>query len=1068
MSAARGRPDGTGPKPYLFPMTRRTVFLLLLLLGGLWSARGGPPDSALLTPASLRTAAQDSLGLLWFGARDGLYSWDGRHLLRQAARDGWEAGGVSALAVDRQGVLWAAADSGLVRRDDAFRRVELHSPVALGRGQALLVEGDTVWLGTERGLLRWQERQGERVLLSGISVTCLGRLPDGHLVCGTRDRGLFRFDPEGNPAAMRESYRQVLPEVLGLAVEGDGSLLVLGRSETRTPQLARLQAASGALAALPLTLPQPPAGESLRLGRDGEGLLLRAGSRWFRWTGQALRETRLAAPRLPLPGAFVLGELPHLAAFKPEGRLELQSRVSGVLSVRGEGVALAWESPAGSGGWRPVQVWDVQGEQWVLLASGEERRLLRTGPRGSRTLELGGLPREAGQSAVAATICPEPGGDGLLLGTRERLYRVRDEGFEVVPGGLGAHWLTQFSDSAVLVAGPQGLALLEEGDLQRLRVSEPVHRAVPDGFHGILAACDTYLLRLNELNELDTLAYPDSLGRGAAPGRAVRQMLADSGGRIWLLDEQDLYLRARDGAPWTRPLAGAGGSEGILSLAVDAAGRLWLSTREGTGWLVPDRTPPVVVLLQDPRELEQADRRLVLQVGTADPLSLGPPPLVRLRLDDQGWGPWRAAGAIALTDLLPERGGGTFRLQLQAMDAWGNLSRHTLVLPLVVPEDQGRLPFAKRLFLLLAMVGLVVLSTTFYPGRPGLALSVGLGLAVGAWVFFFTTEPHLWWALPIILGLSSKLTSDQLRSRRAKETAVPEPGILDVVDLLREFGHSGSATRNLDRLLRSARNLYLEGKPDPDVLALFQSVRGVFLDLTVPSLEQLLGALRRLNPAEWPLAEEELARLGETVAESCRRLEACGHPPAEDELQALAFVLDRLERALVDTQHRVDLRISSPPLKVLDRVLEDRSADLAGVELELHCERELRQVLVRLPVDRLQFILDNLVDNALHWMRGQPVQRLSIEVRERPSTLQLRVTDNGPGIPAERHERIFEAGVSGKEGAQQDRTGGYGLYRSREILARFGGRLVVERSAPGQGSTFLLEVKKVEPEGRQK
>ncbi len=34
------------------------------------------------------------------------------------------------------------------------------------------------------------------------------------------------------------------------------------------------------------------------------------------------------------------------------------------------------------------------------------------------------------------------------------------------------------------------------------------------------------------------------------------------------------------------------------------------------------------------------------------------------------------------------------------LDAWGNLSRQTLTLPLVVPKDQGRLPFAKRLFLL--------------------------------------------------------------------------------------------------------------------------------------------------------------------------------------------------------------------------------------------------------------------------------------------------------------------------------------------------------------------------------
>lgn len=53
--------------------------------------------------------------------------------------------------------------------------------------------------------------------------------------------------------------------------------------------------------------------------------------------------------------------------------------------------------------------------------------------------------------------------------------------------------------------------------------------------------------------------------------------------------------------------------------------------------------------------------------------------------------------------------------------------------------------------------------------------------------------------------------------------------------------------------------------------------------------------------------------------------------------------------------------------------------------------------------------------------------------------------------------------AKGAGGGAPAGEGGYGLYRSREILARFGGRLVVERSAPGEGSTFLLEVKKVEP-----
>ncbi|MDP2360900.1 MAG: ATP-binding protein [bacterium] len=1050
------------------PPARWAVLLLLLLAG---AGRAGLIDPATLHPSTLRAVALDSLGLLWLGGLDGLASWDGRHLVRLDLRSGWEGGGASALTVDRQGRLWVAADSGLFRREESFRPVELNSPVGLGRARALLSHGEATWLATERGLLLVHDRLGERVLLSGMAVSCLALLPGGDLVCGTLDRGIYRFDAEGNPAAMRESYRRVLGEVAAIEPEPGGDLLLLGRLGG-VPQLARLSARDGTLVALPDRVPDTPPAAPLALSASPVGILVRSGAGWQQWTGRELIPLTLPAAALPLPAPFLTELHPALAWLRPEGRLQIQSQASGMLAQQEGRMALAWESPRETGGWRPLQTCRTREGQWMLLASGGERRLLAISRGATREPALDWLEPAAARVFQPGTICPEPGSGALLIGLPGQILRAAGPRLDTLSRELGANWMVPFTPASVLVGGARGLALLEDGELKRLRVADPVHRATPDGFGGILAACDRYLLRLNELNEVDTLAYPEQLAAGrAAPGQALRQILADGSGRIWLLGERRLHLRAREGAPWTRPLAGllgesADGESGeILSMAADSSGRLWLSTSRGTGWLVPDRLPPVALLLQDARELEAADRRLILLLGAADPLGTDGGTLVRVRLDDQPWGAWRAPGPLPLDQLLPAGvTGGTFRLQLQAMDAWGNLSRQSLALPLVLPAGQGRLPFAKRLFLLVAMVGIAVTATILYPGRSGLLISLGLGAAAGFIVRVATTEPHLWWALPLILGLSSYHTSDRIRARRAKTVESPEPGVLEVVDLLRDFGHSGSATRNLDRLLRSARNLYLEGRPDPEILGRYRTARGVFLDLTAPSLQQLMLALRRLPPAERPLAGSDQERLEGLVADAVRLLEGAGDPPAEAALVELAFNLDRLEQALAATQHGLDLRISSAPLKVLDRVLEDRAAELAGVELELRCEREVRQVLARLPVDKLQFILDNLVDNALHWMDGLPRRRLAIEVRERPSTLQLRVTDSGAGMTPERLARIFEAGVSGRAGGEGR---GYGLYRSREILARFGGALTVERSEPGQGSTFLLEIKKVEPEGRQ-
>jgi len=1021
--------------------------------------------------AALRCAVQDSVGLLWLGDSQGLLSWDGRHLTRLDSRDGWEGGAVGALAVDESGRLWVAADSGLYRRSEGFQRVELNSPVGLGRARGLLARGEAAWLATERGLLLRHERLGERVLLSGMDVTSLALLPQGDLVCGTADRGIYRFDAEGNPAAMRESYRRTLDEVASMALLDNGDLLLAGR-QGRLAKLALLSSGSGDLQALPPRLAEAP-GEQLVLRATPAGVLLGKGGAWRRWNGRELESYTLPKPVVGLPWPALLEWLPQVAWLKLEGRLETQIPARGMLAFQGERMALAWESTSPSGGLRPLQSCRVGETQWVLLAGDTGRRLLEVGPRGTREAARSWFPPDA--KFQPTSICPEATSDGLLIGLGDCLLRVRANGLDTLTTELGANWLAPFDERSVLVAGPSGLALLEDGELKRLRVAEPVHHAIPDGFRGILAACGEHLLRLNELNELDTLDYPPALvGGSGQPGTSVRQLLTDSAGRIWLLGGRGLFLKARDDAPWTRPLAGLlgagprgeGGGESaeILSMAADAQGRLWLSTSQGTGWLVPDRLPPVVTLMQDLKELDQADSRLVLQVAAADPLGASTP-LVRVRLDDQAWSAWRDPGPIAVEDLLPKGvRGGTYRLQIQAMDAWGNVSRQTLTLPLVLPEGLGRLPFAKRLFLLLALVATCVVATIFYPGRPGLIFSLVLGLSVGVWVYIYTTEPLLWWALPIILLLSSKLTTDQILSRKTRGKT-PEPGLLDVVDLLRDFGHSGSSTRNLDRLLRSARNLYLDGMPDPEVLGRFQMARGVFLDLTAPSLDLLVQSLRRLNPGERPFQEAELERLATLVGDVTRLLATGGDPPPESAMEGLAFQLDQLERALAFTQHRVDLCISSAPLKVLDRVLEDRASEMAGVELILHCERETRHVLARLPVDKLQFVLDNLVDNALHWTREQGSRRLAIEVRERPSTLQIRVTDNGCGMPPEQHERIFDAGVSGR--AAGGAGHGYGLYRSREIMARFGGRIVVEHSAPGQGSTFLLECKKVEPEGRQ-
>jgi signal transduction histidine kinase len=103
--------------------------------------------------------------------------------------------------------------------------------------------------------------------------------------------------------------------------------------------------------------------------------------------------------------------------------------------------------------------------------------------------------------------------------------------------------------------------------------------------------------------------------------------------------------------------------------------------------------------------------------------------------------------------------------------------------------------------------------------------------------------------------------------------------------------------------------------------------------------------------------------------------------------------------------------------------------------------------------DRLMQVLINLLSNTVKFCEPGLGQ---VEIRLTTTGDQARVDvkDNGPGIPPEQHETIFEKFRQGGDSATgKPRGTGLGLPISRRIVEYFGGRLWVE-SQPGHGATF--------------
>jgi two-component system sensor histidine kinase/response regulator len=109
---------------------------------------------------------------------------------------------------------------------------------------------------------------------------------------------------------------------------------------------------------------------------------------------------------------------------------------------------------------------------------------------------------------------------------------------------------------------------------------------------------------------------------------------------------------------------------------------------------------------------------------------------------------------------------------------------------------------------------------------------------------------------------------------------------------------------------------------------------------------------------------------------------------------------------------------------------------------------------------RMQQVLTNLVGNALKFTEHG---HIFIDVREDSHTdestkLHVTVTDTGIGIPAEKHDAIFEA-FRQADGSTTRRFGGtgLGLTISATLVRLMGGRIWVE-SEPGAGSAFHFTV----------
>lgn len=127
---------------------------------------------------------------------------------------------------------------------------------------------------------------------------------------------------------------------------------------------------------------------------------------------------------------------------------------------------------------------------------------------------------------------------------------------------------------------------------------------------------------------------------------------------------------------------------------------------------------------------------------------------------------------------------------------------------------------------------------------------------------------------------------------------------------------------------------------------------------------------------------------------------------------------------------------------------------LTDANVSLHLETG-EDLLVRTDCHILRVILDNIVDNALKYCSPGLVLEIRVSLWDRRAMVTIR--DNGPGFPPELSEKIFNAyKYLDEELPGKSHGSGMGLYISRHLAEKMGGRLKAHSRGEGHGAEFRL------------
>ena len=246
----------------------------------------------------------------------------------------------------------------------------------------------------------------------------------------------------------------------------------------------------------------------------------------------------------------------------------------------------------------------------------------------------------------------------------------------------------------------------------------------------------------------------------------------------------------------------------------------------------------------------------------------------------------------------------------------------------------------------------------------------------------------------------------------------------------------------LRRMRAELREHYDLLKQQRDALLRVQLQKERLMAFVVHDLKNPVGAMD---------LHAQLLLRDRTLAESSRE--------SATQIRSEARQLSRLILNLLDLAKGDEGKLFAKRTEVvLGSLVNELMAELAvtAAARGIHLEAKLAVERVSADPDLLRRLLMNLLDNAMR--HAPPGSTVSVAARSTGEGVELSIQDQGPGVPSELRDRIFDPFVQA-ERSQQDltRTGrGLGLAFCRLVAEAHGGRIWIEDGSPGAIFKFVL------------